>query len=258
MTTPIPECNVPECNEDPAKFQELGYCVFRNRLSAEEVARYSQDLNEKIAHDQFEGEPHYYFQLWRKLCCHPQVLDAVRAILGPELILFHSSVFVKQPLDEKRVEWHQDNPYWTAVRGTDVVTAWVALDDVDEENSCMKVIAGSHQGHNVMEMKKIKDMTGAMLSSKVEISPNTESEAVPIVMKAGDVSIHDSFVLHGSDPNMSNRRRAGYTIRYGNALTTEINTEQHTGGEDLALPVYYVCGSGQGLQKTYQDLRAAL
>ena len=245
-----------KCNQDPSRFSQLGYCLFRNGLSAEEVAYYSSDLDEKLANHEFKGEPHYYFDQWRKLCRHPRILDAVEAILGPELILFYSSVFVKQPHDEQRVDWHQDNTYWTTVDGSDVVTAWVALDDVDEENSCMKVIPESHQGHQAMEMKELQDMTGSMLTSKVETTPAMEATAVPIVMKAGEISIHDSFILHGSDPNRSDRRRAGYTIRYGNALTTSIDVAKHNTDRDgPPLPVYYVKGSGAGLRYGYQDIR---
>ena len=99
-------------------------------------------------------------------------------------------------------------------------------------------------------------MTGSMLTSKVETTPAMEATAVPLIMKVGEISIHDSFILHGSDPNRSDRRRAGYTIRYGNALTTSIDVAKHnTDSDGPPLPVYYVKGSGEGLRDGYQDIR---
>lgn len=242
-------------NEDPERFDELGYCIFRNGLNADEVSDCSRRMEVLQAAQEMKGEPHYYFEEWLNTCRHPRILDAVESILGPELVLFYSSVFVKQPRAETRVEWHQDNPYWQSVSGTDVVTVWLALDDVDEENSCMYVIPGSHSGHREIEMINVEDMTGAMLSRRVEVTPETAATAVPIILEAGQLSIHDSYIIHGSEPNVSDRRRAGYTIRYGNALTTEIDQTTHTHSEHPVLPVYYVRGSGAGLRSTYIDAR---
>ena len=76
------------CNTDPARFDELGYCVFRQGLSADEVRSYSDLFATSLAANEMKGEPHYYSQAWLDLCCHPSVLDAIETILGPELILF--------------------------------------------------------------------------------------------------------------------------------------------------------------------------
>lgn len=243
------------CNEDPQRFPELGYCVYREGLSAAELARYSH-LVMTLADEGKLGEPHFYYDDWRNLCCHPRILDALEAVLGPAIILFFSSVFMKQAHDNQRVEWHQDNTYWPSVSGTDVVTVWVALDDVDEANSCMNVVPRSHEGYRELEMLDLSDLSGAMLKQKVAVTSQMEADAVPMVLEAGQISIHDSFLIHGSSPNRSDRRRAGYTIRYGNALTTAIDLTRHTYGDLPQLPVYYVRGDGAGLRDNYQDLRA--
>ena len=68
-------------------------------------------------------------------------------------------------------------------------------------------------------------------------------------MQAGSMSIHDSYVLHGSDPNTSDRRRAAYTMRYANARTVAVDTEAHW------VPVYLVRGEGGPNAERYIDLR---
>ena len=192
-------------NEDPGRFPELGYCLFRDGLSADVVARYSALVDVLFAENK-RGEPHFHSDVWRNLCCHPPILDAVEAVLGAELILFFSSVFMKQPHDNQRVDWHQDNTYWPSVSGTDVVTVWVALDDVDESNSCMNVVPRSHEGYRELEMLDVEDLSGAMLRRKVEVTEQMEADAVPMALAAGQISIHDSFLVHGSSPNRSGRR----------------------------------------------------
>lgn len=246
------------CNEDSDRFPALGYCLFRNVISPEEVARYSRMLEEMLVSGTWKGEPHFYFDEWRKLCCNPRILDAVSSVLGPELVLFYSSIFMKRPRDQMRTPWHQDNTYWDSIRGTDVVTAWLALDNVDEENSCMKVIPCSHAGYEGFRMQAVemKPEDRVMLRKEVDVTSEMEAAAVPIVLQAGEISIHDSFVIHGSGPNFSDRRRAGYTIRYGNALTTEIDQAIHTHSDHPRVPVYYVRGEGDGLREGYVDLRA--
>jgi hypothetical protein len=243
------------CAEDPARFASLGYCVFRNGIPAGDVGRYSNLLEATMEAGEWKGEPHYYSEEWRTLCCHPRILDAVETILGPEIVLFFSSVLLKRPNDKIRSPWHQDNTYWKSIHGTDVVTVWLALDDVDEGNSCMQVIPRSHEGYEVLKTRYLEKETNVMLRLEVDVTPDMESAAVPICLHAGEFSIHDSFIIHGSGPNHSDRRRAGYTIRYGNALTTEIDQEEHTFGQHPVLPVYYVRGSGEGLREGYVDLR---
>ena len=178
------------------------------------------------------------------------------SILGPELVLFYSSAFVKRPRDGKHVDWHQDNTYWSTVTGHDVVTVWLALDDVDEGNACMQVIPGSHRGHDAKSMKEVAARNGAMLTQEVDVTEAEIATAVPVVLKAGAFSIHDSFLLHGSGPNDSDRRRAGYTIRYGYALTTAIRQAEHRYGNHPPLPIYYVRGTGAGMRDGYVDARS--
>ena len=171
----------------------------------------------------------------------------MEAVLGPDLILIMSHVISKRPGDGLPVAWHQDNTYWHSVQGTDVGTDWLALDDADLANGCMQVIPSTHEGYP--EMDKVSTGENDLLGLTVEVTPDMVASAIPLEMRAGSLSIHDSYVLHGSEPNTSNRRRAAYTMRYANARTVTVDTQEHW------VPVYLVRGEGGGSDSNYVDLR---
>ncbi|NQZ68075.1 MAG: phytanoyl-CoA dioxygenase family protein, partial [Lentisphaeria bacterium] len=125
-------------NTDPSEYPAAGYCLFPDLFNAEQVAAMQHGLDLAILAS-FKGLPNYYGEphtteaLWLKTCINPKLLDAVELLLGPNLILVYSSMFIKVARDEKIVHWHQDNSYWESVHGTDVLTVWLAIDDVEDD-----------------------------------------------------------------------------------------------------------------------------
>ena len=241
-------------NVDPTQFAELGYCLFPDIYDSDHVAAMQHALG--VATRAGFGElPSYYVEphttevLWLEICIHPRLLDAVESVLGPNLILVFSSMFIKPTRDDKKVCWHQDNTYWPSVHGTDVVTVWLAIDDVLEENAPMQIIPRSHKGYQELPVTDAGEKD--FLSRKVEVTAEQEASAVSLTMTAGSLSIHDSFLIHGSGINTSNRRRAGYTIRFCNTDTAWVDTETHP------IPVYLVRGEAGPKGDRYVDLRPA-
>jgi phytanoyl-CoA hydroxylase len=258
---------MPQLNQDPSQYDSLGYCVFREVLDAEVVASVKQDLEQVLhampakmtvykdgehveanARPEFLVEPHAKEggRPWLELCRHPRVLDAVEAILGPDLILIMSHLIVKRAADGLPVAWHQDNTYWHSVQGTDVCTVWLAIDDADSDNGCMNVIPCTQADHP--DLEKISTGGEDLLGTTVAVSQLQAGQAVAIELKAGDLSIHDSFIIHGSEANHSGRRRAGYTMRYANAATVAVDMDEHW------VDVYRVRGNPQAGEKCI-DLR---
>jgi ectoine hydroxylase-related dioxygenase (phytanoyl-CoA dioxygenase family) len=255
-----------KANTDAAEYKAAGYCLFEGVLRSEEMDAVRTHLDQLVrempetmvvykdgehkevaARPEYLTEPHAKQACWLELCRHPRVLDAVEAVLGPDLILIMSHLIVKPPGDGLPVAWHQDNTYWHSVQGTEVGTVWLAIDDADLENGCMQVIPCTHDGYPEME----KFSTGAddLLGLTVEVTEKMAKVAVSLEMKAGSLSLHDSYVLHGSEPNTSDRRRAAYTMRYANAKTVSVNTAEHW------VPVYLVRGEGGEHAADYLDLR---
>ena len=253
-------------NTEPSRYQAEGFCLFHNVLSINEIEVTRGELDRLIAsmpkrqvvykdgenkgvdaRPEYLTEPHPKHSFWLELCRNPRVLDAVEQVLGPDLILIMSHLIVKRAGDGLPVAWHQDNTYWHSVQGTDVTTVWLAIDDTDQANGCMQVIPCTHDGYP--ELDKISTGADDLLGLTVEVTPSMEKAAVCLEMAAGSLSVHDSFVLHGSDPNTSGRRRAAYTMRYANAKTVRVNTDEHW------VPVYLVRGEAGDATANYVDIR---
>ncbi len=251
-------------NTDPDRYPDEGFCLFRDVLNEEEILAARKELNTMLtnlperqvvykdgenkevdARPEYLTEPHPKHPFWLELCRHPRVLDAMEQVIGPNLILIMSHLIVKRAEDGLSVAWHQDNTYWHSVQGTDVTTVWLAIDDTDRANGCMQVIPCTHEGYP--EMDKISTGGDDLLGLTVAVTPEMEEAAVCLEMEAGSLSVHDSFVLHGSEANTSGRRRAAYTMRYANTKTVKVNTTEHW------VPVYLV--RGEAGNADYIDIR---
>ena len=164
-------------------------------------------------------EAHYHYRPLYDFCTSTALLDRLEPLLGPDIVLLYAHILNKKP-GGLRVAWHQDGPYWHRIDPKIAVTAWVALDDATPENGCMRVIPGSHRGHRDLG-QQLSDVPALIQARPYELPPDVidESRAVDLAMKRGDVSFHDSSLVHGSEPNRTDRRRAALTIRYVPAAT---------------------------------------
>ena len=199
-------------------FNEKGY-VFPIDLFSEEEAdanrRYFDSLLKMASDADLDS---YKVESWHTHCAgvydlvtNDRILDYVEDILGPNLVCTMTHYFSKMPGDAKSVYWHQDASFW-ALTPSKVVTAWLAIDDVDVENGAMKLFPGTHkQGRIPFEW--VTDEEDGVLNQHVH-DPERYGQPVSVELKAGQISLHTDMLLHGSQPNPSNRRRCGLTIRY--------------------------------------------
>lgn len=144
------------------------------------------------------------------LCTHPDVLNCVEDLLGPDIILWGSEFITKEPRSPKTVPWHQDAYYWP-LSPHNSVTIWLAFSDVDEANGAMKVIPGTHQG-GIIKHKIANE--SSILSFELEDGAYSEADAVTLEIPGGGFTIHDDAIIHGSAANVSDRWRIGFVIRY--------------------------------------------
>ncbi|MGZ0169421.1 MAG: phytanoyl-CoA dioxygenase family protein [Planctomycetales bacterium] len=141
----------------------------------------------------------------------PRIVALVQDILGEDVIGWGSHFFCKMPHDGKSVAWHQDASYWP-LTPSKAVTVWLAIDDADVENACMKFVAGSQSvGH--LTYRPSADDEGNVLNQTIE-NAEQYGEVVCDELLAGQVSLHSDLLLHGSEANDSDRRRCGLTLRY--------------------------------------------
>ncbi|MCY2962793.1 MAG: phytanoyl-CoA dioxygenase family protein [Planctomycetota bacterium] len=145
------------------------------------------------------------------LLTHPRIVACVKDLLGENVIAWGSHFFCKMPHDGKAVAWHQDASYWP-LTPSKAVTVWLAIDDADVENACMRFISGSHHfGHLTYRPSSPGDHN--VLNQSID-NPEQYGQPVDDVLKAGEISIHSDLLLHGSEANESDRRRCGLTLRY--------------------------------------------
>ena len=145
------------------------------------------------------------------LLTEPRIVALVKDLLGENVIGWGSHFFCKLPGDGKQVSWHQDSSYWP-LSPSKTVTAWLAIDDADVENACMRFIPGSHHlGHLTYTLSENDEAN--VLNQTVE-GAEALGRPVDVELKAGQISIHSDLLLHGSEMNQSARRRCGLTLRY--------------------------------------------
>jgi non-heme Fe2+,alpha-ketoglutarate-dependent halogenase len=202
-----------------SEFNDKGFVFPLDIFSDEEAGAnrlYFDGIMEKAA---AAGHNSYSINGWHRYCTdiydlvmEPRILDYVEDLLGPDLICTMTHYFCKLPGETKQVAWHQDASYWP-LTPSKVVTVWLAVDDVDDENGPMTVIPGSHQ-HGQIPFAEVDDREVNVLGQSVPNPLDWGNEPVPFTMKAGQISLHSDLLLHGSVPNRSNRRRCGLTLRY--------------------------------------------
>ncbi len=145
------------------------------------------------------------------LLANERITAHIKDLLGEHLVGWGSHFFCKMPRDRKTVSWHQDASYWP-MTPSKTATVWLAIDDSDVDNACMRFIPGSHH-HGHLTYKLSEEDENNVLFQTV---PTAEQygEPIDVELKAGEISIHSDMLLHGSKANTSGRRRCGLTMRY--------------------------------------------
>jgi non-haem Fe2+, alpha-ketoglutarate-dependent halogenase len=204
--------------EQVERFNRDGYILPLRVFDASEIAVLRSYFDELLAKYTAEGKDSYsissahlrHGRVWDVLTS-PRVVSIVSDLIGSSVVAWGSHFFCKMPRDGKSVSWHQDASYWP-LTPSKAVTVWLAIDDADRGNACMKYIPGTHVlGH--LTYKLSENDPSNVLNQTV---PEVEKYGAPVYveLKAGEASLHSDLLLHGSDANTSDRRRCGLTLRY--------------------------------------------
>jgi chlorinating enzyme len=165
---------------------------------------------------------HLFFDWAYQIVTHKVLLDVVEGILGDDILVYGTLVLAKQPHDLRYASWHQDS-FYSGLHLTPSTTAWIALTSSHQGNGCMRVIPGSHRlgavEHENVTDPNLLNRRGERIKIDVD-----ESEAVDVVLKAGEVSLHESTLVHGSTRNMSDEPRIGFIVRFVTSQMRNPNT----------------------------------
>ncbi|WP_420403401.1 phytanoyl-CoA dioxygenase family protein [Nisaea sp.] len=199
-----------------ARYHEDGYVIPDFRLAPdrlERIKRLHSALLER--HPEFrdycnallDHEPAF-----REFAEDPEILDMISQLIGPDLALWNMSFFAKPARGGKRTPWHQDGEYWP-IRPLATCTVWLAVDAATPENGCLRFIRGSHKDQRLKAHNRT-DATDVTLNQELDPSVYNEEEAVDLVLEPGQISLHDVYLLHGSEANHSDKPRRGMTMRF--------------------------------------------
>ena len=219
----------PATNDRPRKlsraqidrFNREGYIAGLTAFSPAEIVAIRAYFDRLLAKVMAAGGDSYsissahlkHGRVW-DILTNPVIVAHVKDLLGDNVVGWGSHFFCKMPGDGKAVAWHQDASYWP-LTPSKAVTVWLAIDDADTENACMRFIAGSHH-HGHLTYRPSGSHEHNVLNQTIE---NAEQYGTVVndCLQAGEFSLHTDLLLHGSEANQSPRRRCGLTLRYAAA-----------------------------------------
>ena len=141
---------------------------------------------------------------------NPKILDAVESLIDEDILVCGTTLFIKNPNEKGFVSYHQDAKY-IGLEPHNWVTAWVAITDSNEHNGCMRMWPGSHKDHLKEHDQKFNQ--GNLLTRGQTVQNVPKEKTTPLVLKAGQMSLHHPTTVHGSDINKSDDRRIGFVIQ---------------------------------------------
>ena len=186
----------------------------------------TQNLNEIESFEKETGQAidfphksrcHQLFSWADYLVHHPKILDAVEDIIGPNILCYHATLWVKPAQSNSFVRWHQDGTYFF-LDPAKHVTAWVALTVADEDAGCMQVIPGSHKNNFIDHNDDANPDNMIPRGQGLAIDVDTEA-AVSMPLQPGQMSLHHTKLFHASFNNRRDTRRIGFGISY---IPTEV------------------------------------
>ena len=197
-------------------YKNKGYVSPVNALNSSE-AKEIRDEIEKIEKDwpgALEGINRNYVHLispiFNKVCLNKNILDAVESIIGQNILICGTTLFIKNPNEKGFVSFHQDAKY-IGLEPHNWVTVWIAVTDANEHNGCMRMLPGSHKQNIKTHEQKFDENN--LLTRGQTITNVRLDKTEPIILKAGQVSLHHPLIVHGSGLNNSNDRRIGFVIQ---------------------------------------------
>ena len=199
------------------QFNELGYLQGLPVFDATAVPQLQKRMHELEALMPVDV-PISSVNMWHKanrwiydLARTPAILDYVEELIGPDFFQWGGGFFVKYPGEGNLVPWHQDSQY-RPLSPRKTITASLAFYDGTRDNGAMQVLRGSHRSGQIPH----HDVTGEeyMLGQEIDADRIDETQAVAIELKAGEISLHDEALAHGSGPNRGDTPRAVLTMRF--------------------------------------------
>ena len=197
-------------------YKKKGYISPVNALSSSEAKEIRDEIEkiEKKWPGALEGLNRNYIHLlspiFNKVCLNKNILDAVESIIGQNILICGTTLFIKNPNEKGFVSFHQDAKY-IGLEPHNWVTVWLAVTDANEKNGCMRMLSGSHKEDLKHHEQKFDENN--LLTRGQTIKDISLDKTDAIILEAGQISLHHPKIVHGSGLNYSNDRRIGFVIQ---------------------------------------------
>jgi ectoine hydroxylase-related dioxygenase (phytanoyl-CoA dioxygenase family) len=208
-----------------AAYERDGFVTPFRAVPEDEAARWRAEMERTVrafdaAHPAEPGrryassrmKPYLLFRWAAEMVRCPAVLDAVEDVIGPDILVYHTTLWWKAAGSPNFVPWHQDGTYF-GLAPHDHVTAWVALTPSTEESGCVTIIPGSHRAGQLPHADRPDPAIMLSRGQTLRDAPDAAA-AVPIPLQPGEFSLHHTLVQHASSPNRGREDRIGLGISY--------------------------------------------
>lgn len=204
-----------------ATFQAEGFAFPLDAMSTAEAADYQRRFDAleapiaraDIARNGQLNQVHAVLCFVAKIVRNRHILDAVEAVIGPDIMVWGSTFFIKKPRTPDYVSWHQDLRYWGLSDSDAMVSAWLALGPAHRGNGCMRFMPKSHR-LGLLEHQDAFSADNLLYRGQIAQVGIDEAAAVDVELAPGQFSLHHGHLLHASPPNPSATTRCGLTINY--------------------------------------------
>ena len=197
-------------------YNNNGYLAPINVLTKDEASEVRAEIEkiEKLWPNELDGLGRNYVHMispvFDKVCHSTKILDAVESIIGKNILVGGTTLFIKNPDKKGFVSFHQDAKY-IGLEPHNWVTAWIAITDSNEENGCMRMLTGSHKNNLTHHAQKFDE--GNLLTRGQTVENVPIERTTPVILQAGQMSLHHPTIIHGSGLNNSNDRRIGFVVQ---------------------------------------------
>ena len=198
------------------QYEDEGFVSPINIFSKEKAKEIRDEIEliEKEMPEELENSGRYNAHLISPLLDevthNPKILDAVESLIDEDILVCGTTLFIKNPHEKGFVSYHQDAKY-IGLEPHNWVTAWVAITDSNEHNGCMRIWSGSNKDHLKEHDQKFNQ--GNLLTRGQTVQNVPKEKTTPLVLTAGQMSLHHPTTVHGSDINKSDDRRIGFVIQ---------------------------------------------
>ncbi len=199
--------------------------------------------------------PHKASELMRSTLAHPNTVEILQKVIGPDVKCMQSMLFIKSA-GKPGQAWHQDEDY-IPTRDRSLTGAWVALDDATVENGCLWVIPGSHKPGVLWPQKWHADRRFDCAEESYQF-PYRDVDSIPVEVKAGSLVVFNGYLLHRSLPNITKSGLRRALVNHYMSAQSLLPWHNPKAGESMATADYrdivMVCGKDPYAYKGTEDI----